>query len=789
MITLEKAKTISINKLGSEQEGVSLLERSKLRSMFAMAIAKQTLSNPDKQIIRSIEISSLLLDIGKLCDQFQKELNSSKKEKKKIKFLYNEIGWAFLSKYLNGKNNEFVLDCIYWNNGITTNKNKKMCGYNNNNVLDTINEKDKSEMKKFLKEALSETSIEIISNDVKQDAPTYYSKSDVIGNAKKTFIRSCIISADRLVSSLKPTKLAEILQTKDINSVSHLISNLTQRNYNNSANLNNEKQISFDNYNPSRLNIQKDIVESCDKTTIVNAPSGFGKCLVGLLWNILKSDKKMIWVCPRNAVAQAVYVNILNELKSLGIINELSVELYLTSERKKTNVNYFVEEFNSDIIITNIDNFLSPSINMNNSERLFFINNCDVVFDEYHELVRDEALFAGFVNIMNVRNRFTNSRTILLSATPLKTNNLWDNGINLKTKILPNENAHYPSAHKKNYGLYTYSYDSIESFNTRQKISSVAVFNSISNSQIIHYQVNSGKLIHSKFSEKDKDEIFDFMYEEFGKDSSRFMSKENITATHVIQASLDISFQNLYESVLSPLSTLQRIGRCDRWGDYGNESKISIYKINDKGENKMKELLYTTNLSDKWFDYITKYDKKQINLDKLYEIYNEFHKINSTEINKYIENCHDKSLLSFVKIFPKHSSSIKSKENKTFRAGSNKLRSSSNEIFSICKVHNSTKYSDIVSDKTYSNFRDFDEDGKTFGRMTKAMKSIRDMKDERYDYTDLIEDKDLWDINILRDAAKESITPYIRFDVVYLSGYGIIKKSILNQINKQKNQK
>ena len=82
---------------------------------------------------------------------------------------------------------------------------------------------------------------------------------------------------------------------------------------------------------------------------------------------------------------------------------------------------------------------------------------------------------------------------------------------------------------------------------------------------------------------------------------------------------------------------------------------------------------------------------------------------------------------------------------------------------------------------TMARSKDFDEDEKTLGRMIKAMKSIRDMRDERYDYTDLIEE---WDINVLRDAAKESTTPYVRFDVVYHPEYGVIKKSILNQINK-----
>ena len=37
-------------------------------------------------------------------------------------------------------------------------------------------------------------------------------------------------------------------------------------------------------------------------------------------------------------------------------------------------------------------------------------------------------------------------------------------------------------------------------------------------------------------------------------------------------------FCNVYEDVLSPESTMQRIGRCDRWGDLDVNPSITIYK-------------------------------------------------------------------------------------------------------------------------------------------------------------------------------------------------------------------
>lgn len=777
MNTLEKKAPNKgkIKNLLSDNESINLLDHSKLRSLFAVEIAKQTLSHPDIDLIENIRISALLQDIGKSCYNYQKAIKTRNTNENKIKYLYNEIGWAFLTKYLHEKGYEFVLDSIYWNNGIKTTYKKSIGSYNNNIVLDTINELDKSSMLEFLKEILPKTEYPYYYDDkYKVDAPLYYSRGEnesVIKNSEKTFIRTCIISAEELVLSLNVNRLKEILEKNDTNEIKRLIEKLTKRNFY-------KDELYFDNYDQKRLNIQKGIIEDCEKITIVNAPSGFGKTIIGILWNLILSNKKLIWVCPRNAVAEAVYLNVIKELISLNVEKKISVELYLTGETKKCNS--ASTNFNSDIIITNIDNFLNPSINTNNSDKLFLITNCDVVFDEYHELIKEEGgLLSGFINIMNTRSRFTNSRTILLSATPLKINNLWDNGVGLKTKILPSKNSHYPAAHKKKYEINTFVLDSIEKFKTKKDISSIVIMNSISNSQIIHNQVGSEKLIHSGFCSSDKENTFGYIYKRFDKNSSRSLSKENITGTHVIQASLDISFANLYESVLSPLSTLQRTGRCDRWGDYETTSKLNIYKIDNESENKMKRILYTQDLSDKWFSFISQFNGKELSLDKLYEIYNEFNEKNSFEINKYIEKCHDESLKNLVKIYPKHFA--KGKKSNVMIAGSNRLRSSGNEIFFICKVHDSDYYSDIITDSNRSNFKDYKEDEKTLSRMIKAMKSIRNKRDERYSFNELIEQ---WDISVIRDAAICSITPYIRFDVVYHPEYGVIKNKTLNLINK-----
>ena len=49
-----------------------------------------------------------------------------------------------------------------------------------------------------------------------------------------------------------------------------------------------------------------------------------------------------------------------------------------------------------------------------------------IIFDEYHEFVSDAPIFAGFIKQMRIRNNMINGKTLLLSATPVKLENMWD---------------------------------------------------------------------------------------------------------------------------------------------------------------------------------------------------------------------------------------------------------------------------------------------------------------------------------------------------------------------------
>lgn len=745
----------------AKSDGTTLINHSILVSKFAVEIGKQSMLDIDNDLLECIRLSGLLHDIGKCTKQFQKKINNSidNIEIQELPYRHNEIGWSFISRFLNKPNKvlSIILDNVYWHHGITNN----LCSYNDTDIK--IDEKDINEMKLFLSNFVDEN--EIIEKEYKpKKSPKYYVTGDECDeiNSERLFTRTCIISGDRIASQYNNINLTD-------DEIRDIIINMNLKN--NTIDV--KKHMYYGN---ERFNLQQEIVKITDRTTQINAPAGFGKTILGLLWNF-NSNKKLIWVCPRNIVAESVYNSIIEELKNFKN-DTISVELFLSGEVKNKNHSNETGDFSSDIIVTNIDNYLSPSVDNRNGIRLHTIINSDVVFDEFHELIGETSLFSCFINIMLTRHRLTNTNTLLLSATATNMYKLWDSN-NQKTKILPNKGQHYPAPHKQKYKLNTTNEIDIE----HKKTNNLFLFNSIGNSQIYKKELKSDILIHSSFEDFDREMNIKKLYDYYGKKTTRNIIKPDVVGTHIIQASLDVSFHHLYESILSPQSTLQRIGRCNRWGDINEQSTINIINLSDRSEVNVRNILYTNKLSNLWFSYISKYNQQFLTLDDLYKIYNDFESENEVELYKYLRDMYTSSLDSLTYIYPvKFFNTSKNKTNKT--AGSNKLRSSNFETFVICHYFDDkNKFTNPISISVLGNnyTEQFKESGcNIFKKILGVMKLLTN--DIRFDYITILKNKKYLTLDTVRKHGKKSNTPYVRFDKVYHPEFGLISPENLSNI-------
>ena len=673
----------------------------------------------NEELVNIAGLSGFLHDIGKCTNYFQeitlkKETFSSEKLFfRKIKNVYpyfsgkvgqdyyprhNEISWLYSVFFAKAKKNLFKViapQAIYWHHGTYLRSNQildeksprgtneiisELSKYNQdelNVIFNKINSIIESvtfpfDISLFLEKDIDDSNINIprMYDNEKQDGdPT---------NAQRLVIRSCVIFADHLVSKLSIDEL------KDLNS----------GNVDNYFKIN-DSVIDFnfecpEGFDKSRFDLQNDIINKCEKTTLVKATAGFGKSLIGVMWG-LKQKGQVYWVCPRNTVAEGVYENILEEVKRFNL--PISVELFLTSERKRcTHDN---EICSSDIVVTNIDNLLSPMVAHRQTNRLFDINIGNIVFDEFHEFINDEALFGAFVTYMRARNILcSNVKTLLLSATPSLIHELWDSN-SCKTTILPNSNNHYPAQHKQKYNFIFE-----DEFVKKHVNKSLTMYSSIKNVQS-NFKYNYKIIIHSRYSDGDRKSIMDKIFFHFRKNGDK---NSNVISAPILQAALNISFETLYKSIESPESDLQTFGRVNRWGELKKVSDIHMINLfHDASEANSIRTRYNWDLAKKWYNFINENFNKQLTLDEIYYFYNRFNYSNILSIKKFLFDKNRDSIEKLKAFFPRQTNHVGEKSAKLISKKT--LRNSSPTKFIVVKDDKGNWCDFVFSMEKY----DFDE--------------------------------------------------------------------------------
>jgi len=773
-----------------KSDGTTLKDHSELVSKVAVMIYDTTASYIDNKVRESIRIAGLLHDIGKATNFFQTRLKKNIPESliesdlpKKYPFAHNEVGYALLHNHLvsdRSYDKNLVLYGVYWHHGINPDNIKKDCLIYKKPF--EISDGDTDTMIGFAIDILNdgyintnpdfvETSLNMIPHST-----NIFDLNDDINETKLLFI-SCIITADRLVSSCALDDLSDEEMLSFI------------RDYNSKNSSVDVETHAYREKDPERflsqLNIVNKIIDDENnglRTHIINAPGGFGKSML-LQLLAMKKNKQLLAICPRIDVADSLYNTVIKDLKGFVNGSDVTIELYYNNQIISKNHNNN-EGFKSDIVITIIDSFLRPSIDNRFSHRLFTVLESDVVFDEFDELACSSALFSLFVKLVRTRHKMTNASTVLFSATPIPLEFLWDSPNN-KTVYLPEKHKHFKAQHDESYLLRVTDEFNIQSLAENQ--SSLVVVNSISNAQKIMASASPEHTYHSRFTPTDRKSKQNNLYTYYGLDTPRTLNKPNFVGTPAIQASFNVSFQHVYDCVLSPGTTSQRFLRGNRTGDCEPGCTLTVFK-NIKGidkasfgENKVREILYNIELSDLWFNELKKHDGKMVTPDNIYEIYNDHMSKYESKIKNHLMSQYKESLNRLAKIYPEKFFFKSKTDVKT--AGGNKLRitNDNKSVFYIAPYYNDpNKYSDPISEEVYGTFSEhFNEDSNHFRRLINTFKYLRG--DNRFDFNKILEaDKQkALTLDHIRHHAKQENTPYIRFDKVYHPDYGFVNQDIL----------
>ncbi len=771
--------------LYAKSDGEPLIDHLNKVEEFSLAIYSNIFINDEFEYEnlngkKIVSITAKLHDIGKATWGFQKILMGRKK-KTGFKFSHGEIAWSFLIKHLDlgltRTEIEIIANIIYWHHGISNKLNSNTLY----EIYSELSESDIEVMENLIIEIFGKESIleEPREGDVDQKkTPLYYTSQKPTLNVANLIIRNCVLSADRLVSEMGLN-----YDKKDIQKTIDGILNRNGSFY--------IKESPFED--SKRFDIQREVaLNSIGKTTIVNGPGGWGKTLFSLIWLSNEfSKKKGIYVLPTNTMSEQLYISICNELKNSNNLKNVSVELFLTGEVQESHNKTDDQPFTSDIIVTNIDNFLALSTKNEHSKKLFMLSGADVIFDEFHEFVSDSALFSLFIEVMKIRNQYTDSRTLLLSATPMKLSYLWDT-ITDKTIMLPNEKEHFSAVHNKKHKIKTSVYDNINDIVPNSE-NQLIKFNAIKNAQDYYNGINNGsnknvenfdlspQIVHSKYERAKLKEKINNIFKFFGKSGKRNEKKPVVVSTPILQTSLDISFGGLIDCVFSFDRFLQAIARADRWGDYLNEIiKVQLVRLtNNRSERILIENLYSIELSNLFFELMETLSGKEFTINELYILYNKFYIDNEKLFTKFINKKRNESLKKLESVYPKKY--FGEKEENFIIAGGNKLRTTNNNETFVIFPKEGGGYTEPFSTPIYNSYTaEFDEPQNIEYLLLEAMKWIERSGDERYDYSKILEKSKRSRRSLLehiRIEGKKSTTPYIAFNQYYDNELGLIKRT------------
>lgn len=772
---------MNINELLAKHDGTTLLSHTAAVKNLAVAMCKHC--NLDDKFIMKCATSAVLHDIGKCTSKFQSLVNSSAEEIPSNTYIHHSIiSWSVcLCCFNNNMTIRQIANAVLYHHAIQYHEGLFTKAFD---VYNTLSDNEKSAIRSFynsfdgvlpMSDEIEESTADCLNVPLFDITKTNNRTS--VNDEECCLLRSILVASDRIVSSNEydNTRIEanDTSYMQDIISSSYAITALN--NYDITANL-------AKNYDMIRLSEQINIVDDVitglnenKNSVIVSASAGFGKTLLGLI-SIIKRKKKTIWCVPTREIAISTFSSICAELQKMNC--PLSVCLFYGNEIQNTNSenNNHTNIKSYDIVVSVIDSMLSKFYKNNDAHLLYSLFTSDAIFDEYHNVVTNNALFAAASVLWNTRSLLTNAYSLFLSATPLEYVNA---GIKRKDNIRIINPPKYKGDIKINL-----KYIGDMTAHNHFLPNSFVITNTVAQSQHMYRKIKALGyenviLFHSQFSESDKSKIRKKVFDNFGKNTSE--SDMIVVCTGIIGTGLDISAKNIYDYTLTPSDTLQRVcGRASRFGEY-DEINYFVCDIKDtdagnigKGNDMFIQNAYDVKLRTSFLNMLKHYDNTTITKNDLYDIVKTFNKQNEKRIYEYYTNVLECSRENLSKITLKKSK--KSKDTSTkYTSKQVSLRGNGKEIFVAIKYEKSYILFTMDSDRIRRIEREPDDiDVRKF-----RMKFYKDNKifQKSWKYRYGIKDYSTCNFDTCVDLAYCSDTPLPVHNMNYSSEIGAYEAS------------
>lgn len=798
--------------LAKSNSNLTLLDHQKSCINVAHVLLKrcvnESMMKEEKQwerIKRLILLGAGIHDIGKATKEFQTHIRNNKSAPK-IK--HNILSWAFNEKYIKEtKEDKSIIgaailyhhpvidDMQSFDKGGKKNEleyisrqcfNEKLTGDDLNAMLGIFNE-----VAKYLKDEYQIKDISLMTEDERHyavegsitnvsilydkfsvekfddNSGTYFDKNSI-----HMFVRDIVLLADRISSNDKFDVSRSL--NNDIDYINSFIDDEFMKIKGiDGIKLTKENMIeSFPEYDEDRLSGQFSLLERASHRIVdIDANAGYGKTLLGVI-KIINSGKKGLWVVPENGIAEATYKSIQKELKHLQLSDKVALSLYYGGEFKKNTTENF------DILVTNIDTFLS--LNVKNSLGIYLLPTLcgNVIFDEYHKFASKTAMFLYFVALSHMMQQIGNSDVVYLSATPgriLYITPFFSNGDSPKKDLRGID--HIKLRDDERFGgdiplVINKSKGSPEHAPMKDCIFYSPTTDMARGAYLLCEKENK-ILVHSRHTDNDLADKVDKVYATHGSKTSKELRDMAVFSSPYLGTAHDITAIEIFDTPLSPEDSIQRAcGRGDRYNDkfYEEDGKkkpvtYNMCYLNEKTIEVCKKVNEREDTSLWWNFVIPEEIKTKNDFYSVYYRYNEEHKDN---IKKQLYKMLTLSKDALYDVAEPYRARNKSKKSEKLSSATT-FRDKNNTIYATIFDKSDiilTIDSNVIIDKP-----EMDDD------YTKKRKSFIVEKRGKHAYENGLEAYGLK--QYLKMLAKNKDYPFILFTYDYNYEFGLYKKNKL----------
>lgn len=465
--------------------------------------------------------------------------------------------------------------------------------------------------------------------------------NDINFNAKVNILRACVISADRQISALSAKELSNYIATGTLDL-------LVEKTLQQQSNLIQQIQdclLEFEQTYPNSernqaQNIKAKELLDVEHVAVLNGPAGCGKTKIALEWAKLSEAKKIIWICPRVQVCEGLYQDLTsNEYLPSGKVEICTGEFKYTNNQGESELTPPGQEFSGDIVLTTIDQVINSITTHANVTAFTVFLKSHIVFDEFHEYIPMPAFNLLFAELVQAKKLMGSSaNTLLVSATPNYC--FIENILEINKSDIKSIKSFNPSQYQINFELFDEEQQNEANplFKTQPK-NTIVISNTATLAQqaFIQNQATENAIVfHGKFKTKDKQAIFNKVYESFkAKGTQEF---DVLRSGPIVQAALNITCSQMTSEFTLAENFLQRLGRLDRFGKSQavNQYTVAVPSVIPESNGKITcncaRFLNGNNSyrsAYAWYEFLQNNLTEQLlTINEIYQLYEAFYQSN-----------------------------------------------------------------------------------------------------------------------------------------------------------------